>query len=224
MFYFILILLFTAVAQAKPIAPSDLSFSNITKNSVTLNWLDNSDNEKGFKIFRDGVLITIVDANTTTYTDSGLDENTTYTYKIKATDDEKLIYGNIKAYIPDIDLNGDNAYPDINGSVSVDVNSTQSLKTAIENAKPYTTINLADGKYENVFITFTARLHHVTIKAVNKHKAEIIPMGWDDDSAFVLPFCYEKSECVHHINFVGLDIHGEGNSSNPYPAKIVDKK
>jgi hypothetical protein len=206
-----------------PKAPSDLNFSNVTKNSVTLKWQDNSDDESGFKIFRDGRVVAIVEANTTQYTDSNLQPNRKYIYKIKATNDVKLIYGKIKSYIPDLDLNDkESVYKDIKGSSFIDVNDTNSLKTAINNAKPYTTINLKDGIYKNVMITIPKNLHHLTIRAVNRHKAVIIPAGWDQNSAFLLSLCFKESECPHHINFIGLDVHGEGNSTNPYNAKIVD--
>jgi hypothetical protein len=53
-----------------------------------LNWTDNSDNEVGFKIFRNNILIFITDANTTSYTDNNLTQDTTYNYEIKATNDD----------------------------------------------------------------------------------------------------------------------------------------
>ncbi len=68
-------------------APSNLTFSNVTQYAVTLQWQDNSANESGFKIFRNGTLIHTTAANVITYHDSGLTENTTYTYTIKATTD-----------------------------------------------------------------------------------------------------------------------------------------
>ncbi len=69
-----------------PPAPSNLR-ATATENSVTLTWQDNSNNESGFKIFRDGTLIFTTTANITTYTDDHLTPNTTYTYTVKATND-----------------------------------------------------------------------------------------------------------------------------------------
>ena len=68
-------------------APSDLSFTNITKNSVTIRWKDNSNNESGFKIFRNGKLIHTTGKNVSSYHDSGLASKTTYKYTVKATTD-----------------------------------------------------------------------------------------------------------------------------------------
>ncbi len=72
---------------ATPDAPSDLVLEATSSTTVSINWRDNSDNETGFKIFRDGELIANVPTNTTSYVDRGLTPNTTYTYTIKATDD-----------------------------------------------------------------------------------------------------------------------------------------
>jgi hypothetical protein len=70
---------------ATPKAPSNISFSDITAHSVTIHWKDNSDNEDGFKIFRDGKLIYTTKANVTLYKDQNLNPNKKYTYTIKAT-------------------------------------------------------------------------------------------------------------------------------------------
>ncbi len=67
-----------------PKAPSDLNATEITSDSVTLKWSDNSDDETGFKILRDGEVIATLDENTTEYTDENLSSNTTYTYIVVA--------------------------------------------------------------------------------------------------------------------------------------------
>jgi hypothetical protein len=83
----LLILTLPLALFAVPNNPSNLTFNAVTKNSITLNWRDNSDNEFGFKIFRNGKLIKIVKADVVSFRDSGLKEDTTYKYTIKATDD-----------------------------------------------------------------------------------------------------------------------------------------
>ena len=79
-------LLLTVALVAAPAAPSQLQLIPSVK-SVLLKWTDNSIDEKGFKIYRDGTLIDIVPANTTRYVDVNLTPATTYTYTIKASDD-----------------------------------------------------------------------------------------------------------------------------------------
>jgi len=97
--------LFTTLLLATPNPPSDLDFYKhmTTKNSVTMHWSDNSDDESGFKIFRDGELIYITKPNVTTYTDTFLYASTSYDYEVKATDDpilsddKKKIFRQIKS-------------------------------------------------------------------------------------------------------------------------------
>jgi len=72
---------------AVPNKPSNLQLTADT-HSVDITWGDNSQDENGFKIFRDGQLISIVPPNVTNYKDLGLSAGTTYRYMIKATDDD----------------------------------------------------------------------------------------------------------------------------------------
>ncbi len=71
---------------AVPNAPSELSLIPST-DAVLLSWKDNSNNERGFKIYRDGIKIHTTTKNVTGYHDRGLQPYTTYTYEVKATDD-----------------------------------------------------------------------------------------------------------------------------------------
>ena len=73
-----------------PDAPSNLSANAVSHEQIDLSWADNSDNEEWFKIERslDGVnfnQIAQVSANITTYSDSGLDADTTYYYQVCAS-------------------------------------------------------------------------------------------------------------------------------------------
>jgi len=56
-----------------------------TEITVTLTWTDRSTNETGFRVYRNGVAVAQVPANTTTYTDVFTGSATvTYTYRIGA--------------------------------------------------------------------------------------------------------------------------------------------
>lgn len=71
----------------KPVAPSSMSASALSSNSVKLTWADSSNNETGFYLYRYGsgwVRIATLGANTTSYTDSGLNANTTYYYTVES--------------------------------------------------------------------------------------------------------------------------------------------
>lgn len=79
----------TTTPAASLAAPTDLRATEITKNSVKIQWNDNSTGESGFKIERstDGRTwkqIDTVASNATTYTSSGLKRKTTYYFRVSA--------------------------------------------------------------------------------------------------------------------------------------------
>jgi hypothetical protein len=73
-----------------PASASNLSVTNPTNNSLTLNWTDNSDNESGFRIERSGSSngpwsqIATVGSNVQSYINSGLSSGHTYYYRVIA--------------------------------------------------------------------------------------------------------------------------------------------
>jgi len=78
-----------AVTATIPSAPTNLRAETVSNREIKLNWTDRSDNEEGFKIERRKVgesfrEIDTVRANVTTYSDTGLDENTRYVYRVRA--------------------------------------------------------------------------------------------------------------------------------------------
>ncbi len=70
-----------------PLAPSSLEAVEVTPHSITLKWEDNSDNERGFEIYRNDLLIATTEENVTTFTDSNLTDDTPYLYIVKAVND-----------------------------------------------------------------------------------------------------------------------------------------
>lgn len=74
----------TSTVETRPLAPTSLATSNITTNSVLLSWNDNSNNETTFRVYRNNQLRTTLSANTTTYVEYGLSDDTAYTYEIRA--------------------------------------------------------------------------------------------------------------------------------------------
>ncbi len=74
-----------------PATPSSLTATAISTSQISLNWIDTSDNENGFTVERSAngtsgwSAIGTTPANTATYSDSSLLENSTYFYRIKAT-------------------------------------------------------------------------------------------------------------------------------------------
>jgi hypothetical protein len=78
----------TAVSLA-PAAPTNLEATAVTTSSVTLGWTDNSSNENGFCVERlIGSTWTQIgstpDSNITTFSHTGLDSGTAYSYRVLA--------------------------------------------------------------------------------------------------------------------------------------------
>ncbi|MDZ4676952.1 MAG: fibronectin type III domain-containing protein [Oligoflexia bacterium] len=80
----------TIDTNAQAIAPSSLAASGITNTQITLNWIDNANNESGFKVERatniNGPFTQIANiaANTTGTIDFNLTASTTYFYRVRA--------------------------------------------------------------------------------------------------------------------------------------------
>jgi hypothetical protein len=68
-----------------PAAPSNLVATAASREQINLSWTDNSSNETGFKIYRDGAYIAQVGVGVTAYQDTGRQCNTTYSYTVRAT-------------------------------------------------------------------------------------------------------------------------------------------
>ncbi|MCK6557571.1 fibronectin type III domain-containing protein [bacterium] len=79
-----------ATAQP-PAAPGNLTATAVSSSQINLLWQDNSSNETGFEIDRATTSggpytqITTTGANVTTYSNTGLSPNTTYYYRVRAT-------------------------------------------------------------------------------------------------------------------------------------------
>jgi hypothetical protein len=74
-----------------PAAPSNLSVTNLTQTSLTLNWADNSNNETGFTVqraenssFTKGLVSVNVGPDVTSFNDSGLRKNTKFFFRVQA--------------------------------------------------------------------------------------------------------------------------------------------
>jgi hypothetical protein len=76
-------------APTPPAAPTHLVAERVLATRIALRWQDNSSNEQGFILWRragagDFVWIGSVGANITTFSDTGLQPRTTYTYLVRA--------------------------------------------------------------------------------------------------------------------------------------------
>jgi hypothetical protein len=68
-----------------PTAPTNLIIKALSTTKLKLTWSDNSNNEEGFVIYRDGKLVATTNANETQkIICCGLEAGTTYTFEVKA--------------------------------------------------------------------------------------------------------------------------------------------
>jgi fibronectin type 3 domain-containing protein len=73
-----------------PTAPTNLRVTGTTQTTIALAWSDNSNNETGFRIERSNngttgwTLITTVNSNVTTFTNTGLKKRQSYYYRVRA--------------------------------------------------------------------------------------------------------------------------------------------
>jgi hypothetical protein len=74
-----------------PNAPSNLGAAAESPSRINLNWIDNSTNETGFRVERcsgagctNFAQIATVNSNVSSYANTGLRKNTTYTYRVRA--------------------------------------------------------------------------------------------------------------------------------------------
>ena len=79
----------TPACGSVPSKPTNLFASAISSSGINLSWTDASDNEDGFKLERKVLAgtyseIKTLAAGVTSYSDTGLDANTTYYYRIRA--------------------------------------------------------------------------------------------------------------------------------------------
>ena len=96
-----------------PSTPTNLAASNITSNSVDLNWSSSTDNVgvTAYDVYRDGSMITSVVS--TNYTDNSLTASTSYTYYVVAKDAAGNISGNSNSEMITTLTSVDNTNPTI---------------------------------------------------------------------------------------------------------------
>lgn len=70
-----------------PNPPSNLTAEVISRSSIGLVWSDNSDDEDGFKVYRDNSLIATVGRDITAYSDTDVGVGNTFQYALKAYND-----------------------------------------------------------------------------------------------------------------------------------------
>ncbi|MFZ5800817.1 MAG: fibronectin type III domain-containing protein, partial [Candidatus Omnitrophota bacterium] len=92
----------TTAASAAPNPPSNLTARAISNSRIDLTWTDNSNNESGFKIERGAGAnptswsqIAVVSKDVTSYSNTSLVKNTTYSYRLRAYNQSNSEYSNM---------------------------------------------------------------------------------------------------------------------------------
>lgn len=83
-----------ALVKVPPAAPSNLTATVISSTAVQLSWLDNSADEEHYIIFRNGIALETIPANSISYVDNSATEGSSYTYFVRAFDDDTDTYTN----------------------------------------------------------------------------------------------------------------------------------
>ena len=119
-----------------PNAPDNLQCSVVSSSQINLTWNDNSDNEEGFEIEQSQdkanyIVIDTVSENTTTYDVTGLSEEETYSFRIRAYNDygdseySNIVVSVIKSILDNnysgaLHLRISNTFPEFDASTQVD--------------------------------------------------------------------------------------------------------
>ncbi|MFT7618273.1 MAG: PKD repeat protein [Planctomycetota bacterium] len=142
----------TTSAPLPPAAPSALNANPTSSSAIDIGWSDNSGDEDGFNIERsaDGVNFSSHDstgANTSSYSDVGLAENTTYWYRVEAfnasgssgysnsANATTLMAGAID-YLTTSEIGGQGTVTGSYLDTHVDDNVTQSIQERLSGGKP----------------------------------------------------------------------------------------
>lgn len=81
------------IVEALPAAPTDLTFTSVTKSLITLSWRDNSSTETRYEIWRavfssDLHYWVTLPPDTTSYTDAAIESGTTYSYMVRVVNND----------------------------------------------------------------------------------------------------------------------------------------
>ena len=174
----------TTTGETTPEAPSNLSASAQSSTSIGITWADNSSNEMGFKIERKTYggnysQITTVNANTTSYTDTGLFSGVKYYYRVQAYNTA----GN-SAYSNEVEATTAETTPEAPSNLSVSAQSSTSIritwadnsnnetgfkierKTSSGNYSQITTVSANTTSYTNTGLSSNT-LYYYRVRAYN---------------------------------------------------------
>ena len=131
----------TLEVSTPPVAPSGLSVGSITASAVGLSWTDNSSTEAQFRIERRSgggsfTQIGTAGANATGYTDSAVQGDSTYTYRVRACNSDGACSpysGTVSALMPPVAPTVMSASPAGGGaSIALSWNDNSAVETGYQ--------------------------------------------------------------------------------------------
>ena len=144
-----------SVSLGAPAAPSGMTATAASSTQINLTWTDNSNNETAFKVERatdsgfthNLTLVTTTAANVTSYSNTGLAANTTYYYRVRATNAgvDSANSSTAGPVMPLLQINGDQGFAGQNDQIRVARNSADPslLDVFLNGATPIYSVSFA---------------------------------------------------------------------------------
>jgi hypothetical protein len=221
------------VSDVVPISPSELTVTLVSNTQATLNWIDKSTNESGFKVERKtgngtfGVIATTA-SDITTINDAGLTPNTTYTYRVYSFNStgKSISYTNevtITTYTPPTvtttaisDTTGVSAVS--GGNITSDGGSPITARGIVWGTNPVPTIALAtkttDGSGVGQFASNLAGLTKITKYYVRAYATNAAGTAYGNELVFTSTTVDLNSGLVAYYPFNGNANDESGNNKN----------
>ncbi len=219
--------------EVLPVSPTELTVTLVSNTQATLNWVDKSTNEAGFKVERKagngtfGVIAT-TSSDITTINDAGLTPNTTYTYRVYSFNNtgKSLSYTNevtITTYtLPTLtttaisDITGINAVS--GGNITNDGGSPVTSRGIVWGTSPAPTVALstksADGFGEGQFTSKLDGLTKSTKYYVRAYATSAAGTAYGNEVSFTTTTVDLTTGLVAYYPFNGNANDESGNGNN----------
>lgn len=171
-----------------PDAPSSLNANTVSDSQINIDWNDNSNNEDGFIIERSTggsfSQIATVGANTTSYSDNGLNQLTTYTYRVAAyNNDGNSSYSNSASATTSSSGGGGPCAGCVDFSTTNTISySNQDASANVTVLDNGATLGMFDNTWRRTTATFDVTANTVIeFEFMSNSQGEIHGIGFDND-------------------------------------------
>lgn len=199
--YFAYVQWANAASRRMPEAPTGLTGKAISATEIELSWKDNSDNEEGFLIYRDGESVGQVPSNKTKYLDSGLVPATSYEYAIVASLRDKVSTDTSNVAV----TNNPPLYITINRIGVID-NGEDYLREIFNSGEVYIIVQVIDEGSEPLELRFPQKKYYLLA---------------DNEAIDVNLKIYETGEVGDSIGLVAIGIENDGGMAEQIIYKVL---